>query len=270
MKFVTLLTTLSISLFANTQKNFEISRPALPLFSVEEFSRVFNPAPLQNDLMMVNVFGDDKRVPIIDDTAPWNSIGRLSNGCTGTLVSAKLVLTNAHCVVTEEGNPDPNLKFFYPNLVKNKCKNKYKITRVAALGTKDYKENIGKDWAILELDESAGDIYGWIGTFDTLDVTTVALAGYSTDYDNGQTATLDRRCAVKKRLDTHWYHDCAARKGSSGGPLVVMNKEKKPFLIAINRSARTDVENESEYSDTFANTAVPVWQFQAKLIELLK
>lgn len=36
--------------------------------------------------------------------APYAHVGRLSNGCTGTLVTDRLVLTAAHCVVESDGS----------------------------------------------------------------------------------------------------------------------------------------------------------------------
>lgn len=45
-----------------------------------------------------NVFGVDDRMAITSTGTPWRMIGRLSNGCTGTLVGRDLVLTAAHCV----------------------------------------------------------------------------------------------------------------------------------------------------------------------------
>src|SRR5436190_12850064 len=59
--------------------------------------------PLPMGPVLENTFAADDRQVVGSDQAPWSTVGRLSNGCTATLIDRQLVLTAAHCVFDEEG-----------------------------------------------------------------------------------------------------------------------------------------------------------------------
>ena len=122
-----------------------------------------------------NVFGTDNRQPVASTESPWKIVGWLDTGCTGTLVGKNLVLTAAHCAMKGDGTPliDPNLGYFYPNMIHYKANHKSHINHVW-WGTSDPNKYRKDDWAILRLDDNLGDIYGWMGVSEE-EATTVTL-----------------------------------------------------------------------------------------------
>jgi protease YdgD len=68
----------------------------------------------------------DKRIPMLSQKYPWSTIGRVEGirsntnrgyHCTGTLVGANLVLTNAHCVIDSDSGKLSQRIQFMPNVI---------------------------------------------------------------------------------------------------------------------------------------------------------
>jgi protease YdgD len=215
-----------------------------------------------------NIFGKDARTPMTASDYPWSSIGRLEaplgpetlKFCTGTLISKKLVITNAHCAFDDKGKPLQKITF-YPNAIGGKARDSAAVTNILA-GTNKPDQERSQDWAILTLDQPLGEKYGWMSwmTLDFADLDSLRgqfiQAGYSHDFPTdtpGLTAGVHKGCSIRgfsSRQPGLISHDCDTTRGSSGGPIFTIYKGE-PVIVALNAAQRI-LPGNTEQADKFA------------------
>ena len=256
-----------------------------------------------------SVFGDkDPRYAMTSTAYPWSAIGKLSMGCTGTLVWHNLVLTAAHCVINKETNQvrEPSGMWFKPNFMGGGSYDLAHVKQIYTYSTQYKPLEWSMDWAILRLDQSLGltSRYGYLGFNGNLGFYTriplelpVTLVGYSTDFMGGNTAGVHHDCKIWGKHPRYNYilHDCATAPGASGGPIIVDGSAFNIsgwVVLAVNNAEHTrDVPNPNcpngtdqngnpcsmfvkrsytgeSYDDAVANIATPARYFGPVLQEL--
>ncbi|MBF0440839.1 MAG: trypsin-like peptidase domain-containing protein [Oligoflexales bacterium] len=226
-----------------------------------------------------NIFGKDDRRDISSSEYPWSSVGRLDFGCTGTLVGKRLVLAAAHCVVdARTGRVREDISFFRPNYRKNESNPSYGIKHFW-YGTHSPEDRRDRDWAVLLLDASIGEKYGWMEvSSDNISESlpkTVNIAGYSMDRQYGETLSEHAGCQVLTVAEGgRLLHNCDGSSGISGAALYRMDEARSKAVVlgiatAEYRKGSPGSVVRDEYSPDYANVAIPSSGFYKAVTSLL-
>lgn len=243
-----------------------------------------------------NIFGADRRQdlsPVPNHLQPIGVLRSLpddGNWGTAFLVSECHIVTAFHVAFPGHRRPGfrPNAKIKSRFYVGKNAEIKSHVFQSSSVATpvswgnyssKDYRGLLG-DWAILELDDCLGRIYGSLNLTPSLQShmvrgTEVSFAAYPRDRRDAVGISLEERCSIKDwGPGTLVGIDCGVRGGASGGPLLERIEVEDGLGgvtagyvvvgIAI-RELRPRDEIIAEYHPKFRNIALLSESFDAEL-----
>jgi len=201
-------------------------------------------------------FGTDNRKPMpANPDAVWKTIGKIvvkGGQASGCLIGPHLVLTAKHAVYdTETGDPYEDMQFVTACDGPRGHREAARVVHVYHLKERSAASGFGYDWAILVLDRSLGNVFGWLGvkSFDDGESPfdfKPTFYGYASNPH--ELVPEFRSCNAPFSAEGHFrltsqpniiIHDCASWPGSSGGPLIVWS-HGKPWVAGVHVAGMRD------------------------------
>lgn len=237
---------------------------------------------------------DDRFTPTYEQLSGsvLGAVGRLAiqkadgsvGHCTFTVVGRNIGLTNAHCLLDEQGSP---VQIKAAVAVEHGGR-ALAVTNVDGYWTgrdtapKDVVVDGPSDWAIVRFTTNLGDLTGWLGyaAWNPNDINsagqtvvglTAGYVGYPGDWPTdarfqpgdvrGYTPAMHYGCTIQKVERGLLLHDCDTTGGTSGSSL---------FTAASETDLRTIGLNFAEYpaDNPYINLAVPLERFMPAILKL--
>jgi len=230
------------------------------------------PAPIKSTEVAPRVVVDARR-------APYAAVGKFvgTMGCTAAVVlDPRIIITAAHCITERDGSIRKSNFSFRLGYQTGNDLGRFEAV-VWAVGSKQsFKRQsvhaASQDWAILVLDRAPDGVQPLLighHSFAALrsHEQQLVMPAYSDDFGDADVLSVDPRCSVRDLVWDVLVHDCEARYGSSGAPLLIPDGSRHA-VVGIHTGSMFASDRDGHVAKFIGYRAIGSWTFADAVLAL--
>lgn len=215
----------------------------------------------------------DARVP------PYAAIGKFKGtmACTAAIVlHPRIIITAGHCITERDGTTRRSNLSFRLSYQAGTDLGRFEATLWAVGSKQSFKRqsvhDASQDWAILVLDRAPVGVRPFLlshHSFETLKSLErqFLMPSYSNDVADAEVLSVDPACSIRDLVWDVLVHDCKARFGSSGAP-ILMRDRLRYAVVGIHTGSMFASDEEGHVAKFVGNRAIGSWMFTEALLAL--
>ena len=221
----------------------------------------------------------DRRKIVDAQLAPYSALGKFDGtmACTAAIVlDPRIIVTSGHCITERDGSIRKSNLSFRPGYQAGTDLGRFEAT-VWVVGSKQHfkRQSVheaSQDWALLVLDRAPKGVQPLLPSHYSSEASRsrerqFLMPAYSNDIGNAEVLSIDPACSIRDLIWGVLVHDCRARYGSSGAPLL-MRDGSRYAVLGIHTGSMFASDADGRVARFVGYRAIGSWMFADALLEL--
>jgi V8-like Glu-specific endopeptidase len=213
--------------------------------------------------------------------APYAAVGKFVGtvACTAAIVVyPRIIVTAGHCITERDGSIRNSRLSFRLGYQTGDDLGRFEAS-VWAVGSKQSFERqsvhaASQDWAILVLDRAPDGVQPFaLSHYSILALRSreqqLLMPAYSDDIGDADFLSADVRCSIRDLVLDVLVHDCEARYGSSGAPLLIRDGPRYA-VVGIHTGSMFASDEDGHVAKFVGYQAIGSWTFAGALVALAR